>query len=59
MFLSELIQSNQLAVFSKIMTISTDLAISDDMPSFIPKYLLNWKILMAIFNDFRTQRWDH
>ena len=38
------------------MTISTDLAISN---SFVPKYWLHWQILVAIFNEFRRQRWDH
>ena len=29
------------------------------MLSFVPKYWLNWQILMAIFNEFHRQRWDH
>ena len=47
-----------MAVFLKIMTISTDLAISDSISSFVPKYWLNWHILMAICNEFRRQRWN-
>ena len=34
------------------MTTSTDLAISNNMSSFVPKYWLNWQILVAIFNEF-------
>ena len=49
----------EIAVFPKIMTISTHLAISNNMSSFVPKYWLNWKILVAVFNEFRRQRWDH
>ena len=37
------------------MTISTHLAISNSMSSFVPKYWLNWQILVAIFNEFRRQ----
>ena len=48
-----------IAVFPKIMTISTHLAILNSMSSFVPKYWLNWQILVAIFNEFRRQRWDH
>ena len=48
-----------MAVLPKIMTILTDLAISNSMSSFVPKYWLNWQILVAIFNEFRRQRWDH
>ena len=43
----------KIAVFPKIMTISTHLAISNSMPSFVPKYWLNWQILVAVFNEFR------
>ena len=49
----------KIAVFPKIMTISTHLAISNNMSSFVPKYWLNCQILVAIFNEFRRQRWDH
>ena len=45
--------------FPKIMTISTHLAISNSMTSFVPKYWLNRQILVAIFNEFCRQRWDH
>ena len=41
------------------MTISTHLAILNSMLSFVPKYWLNWQILVAILNEFRRQRWDH
>ena len=34
------------------MTILTDLAISNSMSSFVPKYWLNWQILVAIFTNF-------
>ena len=34
------------------MTISTDLAVTNSMSSFVPEYWLNLKILVAIFNDF-------
>ena len=34
------------------MTISTDLAISNSMSSFVPKYWLNWPILVAILMNF-------
>ena len=47
------------AVFPKIMTIFTDMAISNTMSTFVPKYWLNWQILVAIFNQFCRQRWDH
>ena len=46
----------KIAVFPKIMIISTDLPISKGMSSFVPKYWLNWQILVAIFNEFRRQR---
>ena len=49
----------KIAVFLKIMTISTDLAISNSMSSFVPKYRLNWQILVTILNKFSRQRWDH
>ena len=49
---------DKIAVFPNIMTISTDLALSNSMPSLVPKYWLNWKILVSIFNDFRRQRWE-
>ena len=52
-------KSSKIAVFPNIMTISTDLAISSSLSSFVPKYWLNWQILVAIFNEFRRQRWDH
>ena len=39
------------------MTISADLAISNSILSFVPKYWLNWQILVAISNEFRSQRW--
>ena len=39
------------------MAISTDLAISNSMSSFVPKYWLNWQILVA--DEFRRQRWNH
>ena len=45
-----------MAVLPMIMTISTDLAISNSMSSLVPKYWLNWQILVAIFNEFRGQR---
>ena len=48
-----------MAIFAKIMTISTDLAILDSISSFVPKLWLNWQILLAIFNEFLRQRWDH
>ena len=38
------------------MTISTDLAASNSMSSFIPKYWLNWQILVAVCNKLRRQR---
>ena len=38
------------AVSPKTMTISTHLAISNSMSSFVPKYWLNWQILVAIFD---------
>ena len=41
------------------MTISTHLAISKSMSSFVPKYWLNWQILVAFLNELRRQRWDH
>ena len=34
------------------MTISTDLAISNSMSSVVPKYWLNWQILVAILMNF-------
>ena len=34
------------------MTISTDLGISNSMSSFVPKYWLNWQILVAILINF-------
>ena len=37
---------------TKIMTISTDIAISDSMSSFVPKYWLNLQILVAILINF-------
>ena len=46
-------------IFPKIMTISTDLAILNSMSSFVPKFWLNWQILVAICNEFRRQRWVH
>ena len=46
-------------MFPKIMTILTDLAISNSMSSFVPKYWLNWQILVAICNEFRKQRFDN
>ena len=48
----------KIAAFPKIMTISTDLAISN-MSSFVPKYCVNWQNLVPIFNQFRGERWDH
>ena len=41
------------------MNISTEFAIANSMSSFVPKYWLNWQILVAIFNEFHRQRWDH
>ena len=41
------------------MIISTHLAISNSMSSFVPKCWLNWQILLATFNEFHRQRWDH
>ena len=41
-----------MAVFPKIMTISTDLAIYNSMSSFVSKYWLNWQMLVAIINEF-------
>ena len=38
--------------FPKIITISTDLAISSSMSSFVPKLWLKWQILVAIFYEF-------
>ena len=38
------------------MTISTDFAIINSMLSFVPKYWMNWQILVAILNEFRGQR---
>ena len=46
-----------MVVFPKVMTISTDLAISNSMSSFVPKHWLNWQIL-AIFDEFRRQLLD-
>ena len=46
----------KIAVFSKIMTISTDFAISNSMPNFVPKYLLKWQVFVVIFNEFRRQK---
>ena len=37
------------------MTISTHLAVSNSMSSFVPKYWINWQILVAIFNEFHRQ----
>ena len=37
-----------MVVFPKIMTILTDLAVSNSISSFVPKYWLNWQILMII-----------
>ena len=34
--------------FLKIMTILTDSTISNSMSSFVPKYWLNWQILVAL-----------
>ena len=34
------------------MTISTDLAISNSMSSFVPKYWLNWQIMVVILMNF-------
>ena len=34
------------------MTISTHLAIANNMSSFVPKYWLNWQILVAILMNF-------
>ena len=34
----------------------TDLAISDSMSSFVGTDWLNWQILVAIFNEFRSQK---
>ena len=45
----------KIAVSPKIMTISSDLAISNSMSSYVPKYWLNWQILVAIFNEFLGQ----
>ena len=41
------------------MIFSTVLSISNSMSSFVPKYWLNWQILVAIFNEFCGQGWDH
>ena len=41
------------------MTISTHLVISNSMSSFVPKDWPNWQILVATFNEFHRQRWDH
>ena len=46
----------KITVFPKIMTILTDLAISNSMSSFVPKYWLNWQILVAMSDEFRRQR---
>ena len=43
---------DKIDVFPKIMTISTDLAISNTISSFVPKYWLNWQILEAISNKW-------
>ena len=51
--------SGKIAVFSEIMTISTDLAILNVMSSFVLKYWLHFQILVAILNDFFRKRWDH
>ena len=34
------------------MTIATDLAFLNSMSSFVPKYCLNWQILVAVLNKF-------
>ena len=34
------------------MTISTDLAVSNSMSSFVPDYWLNWQILVVILMNF-------
>ena len=49
----------KIAVFLKMMAMSNHSAISNSMSSFVPKYWLNWQILVAIFNEFRRQRWNH
>ena len=48
--------SRKIAVFSKMMTISTDLAISNSMSSIVPKYWFNWKIQVAIFDALCGQK---
>ena len=45
-----------LAVFHKIKNISTVLAVSNSMSSFVPKYWLNGQLLVAIFNELHGQR---
>ena len=45
----------KIAVFPKTMTISTDLAILNNMSNFVPKYSQNWQILVAICNEFRDK----
>ena len=39
-------------VFLNIMTMSTDLAISNSISSFVPKYWLNLQVLVAILMNF-------
>ena len=47
-----------MAVFLTIMTISTDFAISNSMPSFAPKYWLDSQILVAMYlkNHIKVSR---
>ena len=43
---------SKVAVFPKIMNISTDVAILNSISSFVPKYWLMWQILVVIFDEF-------
>ena len=50
MFLYEIKNFKVKRCFPEIITISNDLVISKSMSSFVPKYWLNWQILVAILN---------
>ena len=58
LFLYEINNFSEIGVFAKILTISTDLAISDSRLSFVPECWLNWDSLDTIFNEFFGQRRD-
>ena len=44
----------KIAGFRRIITVSTGLAISN-MSSFVPKYYLNWQIMVAILKEFLSK----